>query len=233
MHDARGFLKKAIILLLMLVAAASVVSAQTQKTIVILGDSLAAGFGVDPDQAYPSLLQQKITAAGLPFKIINAGVSGDTTSDGLGRLNWLLKRKIDVLIIELGGNDGLRGLPVATIQSNLQAIVDRAKAKYPYIKIVIAGMRMPANLGQTYVDAYAQVFPEVARKNDAVLVPFLLQDVGGEVSLNQADGIHPTAQGHKIVAENVWRVLKPVLDTFSQILPVFPTFSHTIPKCQA
>jgi acyl-CoA thioesterase-1 len=217
----------------MLVAAASIVSAQTQKTVVVLGDSLAAGFGVDPDQAYPSLLQQKITAAGLPFKIINAGVSGDTTADGLGRLNWLLKRKIDVLIVELGGNDGLRGIPVATIRSNLQAIIDRAKAKYPKIKIVIAGMKMPANLGQTYMDAYAQVFPEVARKNDAVLVPFLLQDVGGEVSLNQSDGIHPTAQGHKIVAENVWKVLKPVLDTFSQIFPLFPAFSHIIPKCQA
>lgn len=190
----------------------TVAAAAARKTVVVLGDSLAAGYGVDPEEAYPALLQEKINAAGLPFKIVPAGVSGDTTADGLSRLDWLLKRKVDVLIVELGGNDGLRGIPVAVIRSNLQAIIDRAQKKYPDIKIIIAGMRMPANLGPDYVDAYAKVFLEVARKNHAALVPFLLEGVGGEVTLNQADGIHPTPEGHKIVAENVWKVLKPVLD---------------------
>jgi acyl-CoA thioesterase-1 len=126
-------------------------------------------------------------------------------------MDWLLQRKIDVLIVELGGNDGLRGIPTATIESNLQAIIDRARRKYPEIKIVVAGMRMPANLGPDYVNGFAKVFPEIARKNHAALVPFLLESVGGDASLNQADGIHPTQEGHKIVAENVWKVLKPIL----------------------
>lgn len=187
--------------------------ADARKTVVVLGDSLAAGLGVEAGQAYPALLQEKINAAGLPFKIVDAGVSGDTTADGLGRLNWLLQRKIDVLVVELGGNDGLRGIPVPTIQSNLQAIVESARARYPDVKIVIAGMRMPANMGPDYVDAFAKVFPDVAQKNHAALVPFLLEGVGGDPRLNQADGIHPTAEGHKIVAENVWKTLKPILES--------------------
>ncbi|HEX3988630.1 MAG TPA: arylesterase [Verrucomicrobiae bacterium] len=187
--------------------------AETRKTVVVLGDSLAAGLGVEAGQAYPALLQEKINSAGLPFKIVDAGVSGDTTADGLSRLNWLLQRKIDVLIVELGGNDGLRGIPIPTIQSNLQAIVERARARYPDIKIVIAGMRMPANMGPDYVEAFAKVFLDVATKNHAALVPFLLEGVGGDPRLNQADGIHPTAEGHKIVAENVWKTLKPILES--------------------
>ncbi|HEX4120791.1 MAG TPA: arylesterase [Verrucomicrobiae bacterium] len=214
MNDARVILGKAILLALsLLVTTASVASAETRKTVVVLGDSLAAGYGVEPEEAYPALLQEKIKAAGLPFKIVPAGVSGDTTADGLGRLDWLLKRKVDVLIVELGGNDGLRGIPIATIEANLQAIIDRARKKYPDVKIIIAGMRMPPNLGADYVDAYAKVFPEIAARNHVALVPFLLQDVGGEVTLNQADGIHPTPAGHKIVAENVWKVLKPILES--------------------
>jgi acyl-CoA thioesterase-1 len=214
MNDARVILGKAILLALsLLVTTASVASAETRKTVVVLGDSLAAGYGVEPEEAYPALLQEKIKAAGLPFKIVPAGVSGDTTADGLGRLDWLLKRKVDVLIVELGGNDGLRGIPIAAIEANLQAIIDRARKKYPDVKIIIAGMRMPPNLGADYVDAYAKVFPEIAARNHVALVPFLLQDVGGEVTLNQADGIHPTPAGHKIVAENVWKVLKPILES--------------------
>lgn len=214
MNCARENWGKAILLALslMIVAAPSAVAA-TRKTVVVLGDSLAAGYGVDPAQAYPALLQEKINAAGLPFTIVDAGVSGDTTADGLGRVDWLLQRKMDVLIVELGGNDGLRGIPTATIQANLQAIIDHARKKYPEIKIVIAGMKMPGNLGPDYVDAFAKVFPEIAGKNRAALVPFLLEGVGGEASLNQPDGIHPTPEGHKIVAENVWKVLKPILDS--------------------
>jgi acyl-CoA thioesterase-1 len=199
-------------LALMIVAAPSAL-AETRKTVVVLGDSMAAGYGVEPAQAYPALLQEKINAAGLPFAIVDAGVSGDTTADGLGRMDWLLQRKMDVLIVELGGNDGLRGIPTATIQSNLQAIIDHARKRYPAIKIVITGMKMPANLGPDYAEAFAKVFPELARKNRAALVPFLLEGVGGDASLNQADGIHPTPEGHKIVAQNVWKVLKPILES--------------------
>jgi acyl-CoA thioesterase I len=214
MNCARENWRKPILLALalMIVAAPSAL-AETRKTVVVLGDSMAAGYGVEPAQAYPALLQEKINAAGLPFAIVDAGVSGDTTAEGLGRMDWLLQRKMDVLIVELGGNDGLRGIPTATIQSNLQAIIDHARKRYPAIKIVITGMKMPANLGPDYAEAFAKVFPELARKNRAALVPFLLEGVGGDASLNQADGIHPTPEGHKIVAQNVWKVLKPILES--------------------
>jgi len=181
------------------------------KTIVVVGDSIAAGLGVEPSEAYPALLQEKIKSAGLNFTVVNAGVSGDTTADGLSRINWLLRRPIDVLILELGGNDGLRGFPPATIQSNLQLIIDRVKQKYPHAQIVIAGMRMPPNLGEAYTTAYKNIFPALAKSNHAALVPFLLEGVGGKPELNQPDHIHPTAAGHRIVAENVWKVLKPLL----------------------
>jgi acyl-CoA thioesterase-1 len=186
-------------------------AAPERKTLVVLGDSLAAGFGVEPSQAFPALLQEKISAAGLNYTVVNAGVSGDTSSDGLNRINWLLKRRIDVLILELGGNDGLRGIPVATTKANLQAIIDRVKQKYPDAKIVVAGMQMPPNMGEAYTTAFRRLFSELAEKNHATLIPFLLEGVGGKPELNQPDHIHPTAEGHKIVAENVWKVLKPAL----------------------
>jgi acyl-CoA thioesterase-1 len=182
-----------------------------KKTVVVLGDSLAAGFGVEPSEAFPALLQEKINAAGLNYQVINAGVSGDTSSDGVNRINWLLKRRVDVLILELGGNDGLRGIPATTTKANLQSIIDRVKQKYPDAKIVIAGMQMPPNMGEAYTTAFRKLFPELAEKNRAALVPFLLEGVGGKPELNQPDHIHPTAEGHKIVADNVWKVLKPVL----------------------
>jgi acyl-CoA thioesterase-1 len=182
-----------------------------RKTVVVLGDSLAAGYGVEPSEAYPALLQQKLNAEGWDFTVVNAGVSGDTSADGLNRINWLLRRKIDVLILELGGNDGLRGIPPSTTEANLQATIDRVRQKYPAAKIVIAGMQMPPNMGAAYTTAFKGVFPDLARRNHAALIPFLLEGVGGKPELNQADHIHPTAAGHRIVAENVWRVLKPVL----------------------
>ena len=181
------------------------------KTIVVLGDSIAAGYGVEPSEAYPALLQDKIDAAGWKFTVVNAGVSGDTSADGLNRINWLLKRKIDVLILELGGNDGLRGVPTSATETNLQTIVDRVKQKYPGAQFVIAGMQMPPNLGEEYRTAFKNIFAALATKNHAALVPFLLENVGGLPELNQPDHIHPTAAGHRVVAENVWKVLKPVL----------------------
>jgi acyl-CoA thioesterase-1 len=186
-------------------------TASSAKTIVVLGDSIAAGHGVEPAEAYPALLQEKITSAGLNFTVVNAGVSGDTTADGLNRINWLVRRPIDVLILELGGNDGLRGFPISTITTNLQMIIDRVKQKYPEAKIVIAGMRMPPNLGEVYTTAFRNIYPALAKNNHAALVPFLLEGVGGKAELNQPDHVHPTAAGHRIVAENVWKVLKPML----------------------
>ena len=182
------------------------------KTVVVLGDSLAAGFGLDPAEAFPALLQKKIDAAGWSYTVVNAGVSGDTSADGLGRINWLLRRKIDVLILELGANDGLRGIPVQATRTNLQAIMDRTKQKYPEAQVILAGMYLPPNLGQEYTSAFRRIFEELAKTNHAALVPFLLEGVGGKAELNQADRIHPTAEGQKIVAENVWKELKPVLE---------------------
>lgn len=177
----------------------------------MLGDSLSAGLGVDPANAFPALLQQTIQTAGLNYTVVNAGISGDTTADGLSRINWLLKTTIDVLILELAGNDGLRGIPVATTKANLQAIIDRLKQKYPQAKVVLAGMQAPPNMGEDYTSAFESIFPELAAKNRAALVPFLLQGVAARPELNQPDHIHPNVQGHRIVAENVWKVLEPLL----------------------
>jgi len=190
-----------------------------RKTIVVFGDSLAAGFGLDLSEAFPALLQSKIDKAGWNFSVINAGVSGDTTAGGLRRIDWVLKRKVDLLLLELGGNDGLRGIPVEVTKTNLQAIIDRAKQKYPQVQIVIAAMQMPPNMGDEYKDAFQKIFPDLAKANNAALVPFLLEGVGGKPELNLADRIHPTAEGHKIVAENVWKILQPVLERMERVRP--------------
>ena len=184
-----------------------------RRAILILGDSLAAGAGVDPDEAFPALLQKRIDEAGLKYEVVNAGVSGDTSAGGLRRIDWLLRRKIDVLVLELGGNDGLRGMSPGTTRTNLQTIIDRTKARYPQTKIVIAGMQMPPNMGEEYNKAFREIFPDLAKANKAALVPFLLEGVGGKAELNLPDQIHPNPEGHRIVAENVWKVLEPVLSS--------------------
>lgn len=192
-------------------ASATVQAHAAEVKIVILGDSLAAGLGVDPAEAFPALLQSKIQAAGFKDRVVNAGESGDTSADGLGRIDWLLKQPIDVLILELGGNDGLRGLPLAATQTNLQEIIDRVKHKYPKALIIIAGMQMPPNMGEDYNGAFRKLYPDLAAANHAALIPFLLEGVGGKPELNQPDQIHPNVEGHKIVADNVWKVLYPAL----------------------
>lgn len=184
----------------------------TPGRIVILGDSITAGYGLDPSHAYPALLQEKITATGLPYTVVNAGVSGDTTAGGLRRLDWTLSRPTAVLIVALGGNDGLRGISPRQTEENLTGILQRARAKFPAIKVIIAGMEMPANMGPDFVAQFRAVFPRVAEAGGAALVPFLLEGVGGVAALNQPDLIHPTAEGQKRIAENVWTVLRKTLE---------------------
>jgi len=181
------------------------------KIILFLGDSITAGYGIEQSRAYPALIQAKIDTKGMNFKIVNAGQSGDTSAGGLNRLNWLLKNQVAVLVLELGGNDGLRGLPPETTHKNLQAIIDGTKSKYPGVKIVIAGMVVPPNMGRDYERKFNAIFPALARHNQAALIPFILEGVGGVRTLNLPDGIHPTEKGHEIVANNVWKVLEPVL----------------------
>jgi acyl-CoA thioesterase-1 len=181
------------------------------KSVLFLGDSLTAGFGVDRAEAYPTLVAEKIRTAHLPFEVQNAGLSGDTSAAALRRVDWLLQRPIDVLVIALGGNDGLRGLPIKSLKANLQAIIDKVKTKNPAVKVVIAGMQIPPNLGADYTKDFQQVYPDVARENHATLIPFLLEGVGGHRELNQPDLIHPSAAGHQIIADLVWRTLEPIL----------------------
>jgi len=186
-------------------------AATSTKTIVFLGDSLTAGFGLSPSEAFPALIAEKIRAAGLSFQVENAGLSGDTSAGALRRTDWMLQRPIDVLVIALGGNDGLRGLPVKSLKANLQGIIDKAKAKNPAVRVVIAGMQIPPNLGADYAANFAKVYAELARENNALLIPFLLEGVGGRRDLNQPDLIHPTAAGQRVIADLVWRTLEPIL----------------------
>ena len=198
--------------LLGLLALTALIGAAPQaKTILFLGDSITAGYGLEQSQAYPALIHAKIDAKRWNFKTVNAGQSGDTSAGGLNRLNWLLKIRVDVLVLELGGNDGLRGLPAETTKKNLQAIIDGTKAKYPEVKIVLAGMKVPPNMGPDYGKQFAAIYPDLAKKNNAQLIPFILEGVGGVRELNLPDGVHPTAKGQEIVAINVWKVLEPVL----------------------
>lgn len=182
-----------------------------RKSIVFLGDSLTAGLGVQSTEAFPALVAEKIKAAGLPYDVENAGLSGDTSAGGLRRIDWLLQRRIDLLVLELGGNDGLRGLDLKSMKANLQTIIDKTKAKNPQVKIILAGMQVPPNLGAEYATGFERTFNELARENNATLIPFLLEGVGGHRELNQQDLIHPNPAGHRIIADLVWRALEPML----------------------
>lgn len=185
--------------------------ATERKNILFFGTSLTAGYGLDPTEAYPALIQNRIDSLKMPYNVINGGLSGETSAGGKARIDWLLKQRVDVFVLELGANDGLRGLPVAQTAKNLQAIIDRVKAKYPDAEMVLAGMQVPPNMGAKYAADFKNMYPELAKKNQMALIPFLLDKVGGVPKLNQADGIHPTAEGDKILAENVWVVLKGLL----------------------
>jgi acyl-CoA thioesterase-1 len=181
----------------------------SRPRIVFLGDSLTAGLGLSPDQAYPALLQARLDRAGLRYQVVNAGVSGDTSFDGLSRLDWALDGDVRILVVALGGNDGLRGLPATQLRTNLAAIIERAQRRA--ILVILAGMEAPPNFGESYIVDFHKVYPELAKKYGVPLVPFLLQGVAGIDQLNQRDGIHPTAEGARTVADNVWNVLRPTL----------------------
>jgi acyl-CoA thioesterase-1 len=182
-----------------------------KKRIVVLGDSITAGYGLDPQEAYPALLQKKVDADGLPYTVTNAGVSGDTTAGGLRRITWAIGKGVDVLVISLGGNDGLRGISPDQTEKNLSGIIDKAREKNPAVKVIISAMQMPDNMGAEFTEKFKGLFAKVAEEKKTKLVPFLLEGVGGIDSLNQQDRIHPNVEGQKKVAENVWKILKPEL----------------------
>jgi acyl-CoA thioesterase-1 len=181
------------------------------SVVLFLGTSLTAGLGLEAEEAYPALIQERLDGAGLPFRVVNAGVSGETSAGGLRRIDWLLRESVAVLVLELGANDGLRGLGTDQMRSNLREIIERTLAAHPDVRLVIAGMEAPPNMGRSYTRAFRRVFVELADEYDAVLIPFLLDGVGGVPELNQADGIHPTVEGQQLIAESVWEVLEPVL----------------------
>jgi acyl-CoA thioesterase-1 len=182
----------------------------SRPRVVILGDSLTAGLGLAPETAYPSLLQQRIDRDGLKYEVVNAGVSGDTSAGGLSRLDWALDGDVRVLVVALGGNDALRGLPVEELRRNLSVIIERAQSRK--IRVLLAGMEAPPNFGRSYTVSFHRIYPELADQYKVALVPFLLEGVAGIESLNQRDGIHPTTEGARIIADTVWRELKPMLE---------------------
>ncbi|QIL75314.1 arylesterase [Hymenobacter sp. HDW8] len=181
------------------------------RTILFFGNSLTAGLGVEPEEAFPALVGQKIDSAGLGYTVINAGLSGETTAGGRSRVGWVLRQPVDVFVLELGGNDGLRGLPLTDTRRNLQAIIDTVRRISPQTQIVLAGMQIPPNLGADYATQFKQTYIDLARENKLVLIPFLLEGVGGVAKLNQPDGIHPTPAGHRLIARTVWDILQPLL----------------------
>jgi len=182
-----------------------------RPVVLCFGTSLTAGMGLAPEEAFPALLQRKVDSAGLAFRVANAGVSGQTAAAGLRRIDWLLQQPIAVLLLELGANDALRGQDLAAAKRNLQEIIDRTRARYPGVRVVVAGMEAPPNLGRRYTREFRDLVVDLARENRAVLIPFLLEGVAGHADLNQTDGIHPTAAGARVVADRVWKTLEPVL----------------------
>lgn len=191
-----------------------VLSIQTDgpKTILFYGDSITAGYGIGTEFAFPKLIEEKLQRDGYEVEVVNGGLSGETSAGGLTRIDWMLNRKFDVFVLELGGNDGLRGIPVSETRKNLGKIIEKVRSKYPDTKIIVAGMMVPPNMGPEYSREFQLVFSETARKYNATLIPFLLQDVGGKEELNQPDGIHPNFEGHKIIADNIYNLIKKQLN---------------------
>jgi acyl-CoA thioesterase-1 len=179
-----------------------------QKIILFFGNSLTAAYGIDPEDGFAGLTQQRIDSLDLNYRVINGGLSGETTAGGLSRLDWFLEDKPDIFVLELGGNDGLRGIKLTETKSNLLKIIDKVRSKFPDTKIILAGMQIPPNMGQEYATEFTEMYPAVAEEKDVTLIPFLLENVGGIPELNLPDGIHPTEEGHKIVLETIWPYIK-------------------------
>ncbi|MEJ7560307.1 MAG: arylesterase [Pedobacter sp.] len=192
-------------------SASSIQNTGPAKNILFFGTSLTAGYGLDPGEAYPELIQQQLDSLKLPYKAINGGLSGETSAAGKARIDWLLKQPLSVFVLELGANDGLRGIPVKETTANLQAIIEKVRAKYPEAKLMLTGMEVPPNMGDKYASDFRNMFKSLASNNKMTFLPFLLEGVAGIPKLNQQDGIHPTAQGQKILAKNVWQKLQPLL----------------------
>lgn len=193
----------------------SLSSANTQdnkKRIVFFGDSITAGYGLSPEQAFPALIQQKLDSSDMAYEVVNAGLSGETSAGGLGRIDWILRSKPDIFVLELGGNDGLRGLSLDETEKNLTEMVSRVRTKNPDAVVILAGMQIPPNLGQDYTTRFKDLFAKVAKSTKSELIPFLLENVGGYPELNLADGIHPNVKGHRIVAETVWNDIRKYLN---------------------
>ncbi|WP_026969246.1 arylesterase [Algoriphagus terrigena] len=182
-----------------------------KKTILFFGNSLTAAYGIDPEDGFAGLIQSRIDSLGLDYKVINGGLSGETTAGGLSRLDWFLEEEPAIFVLELGGNDGLRGILLSETKNNLLAIIDKVRAKYPDTKIILAGMQIPPNMGQEYSKEFSELYPAVAAEKNVTLIPFLLDRVGGIPELNLPDGIHPTEEGHKIVAETIWPFIEASL----------------------
>ncbi|WP_094122987.1 arylesterase [Hymenobacter lapidarius] len=191
--------------------AAPPTAATGKKRLLFFGNSLTAGYGVEPDQAFPALIGEKLDSLKLKYEVINAGLSGETTAGGRSRVGWVLRQPVDIFVLELGGNDGLRGLPLTATRRNLLAIIDTVRRRSPGAQIVLAGMQIPPNLGIAYAADFKLLYQEIAKEKGLVLIPFLLEGVGGERRLNQQDGIHPTPAGHRMVARTVWAVLQPLI----------------------
>ena len=190
----------------------SIAETTSKKTILCFGDSITAGYGLDDvNDAFPALLQATVDSLGLNYVVVNSGLSGETTAGGRSRIQWVLNQDIDIFLLELGANDGLRGVPLTETRINLQAIIDVVRAKNPKTTIVLAGMELPPNMGKEYTTEFRSIFSDLAIKNDLAFIPFILKDVGGIAELNQPDGIHPTVEGHRIVANTVWGVLEMVI----------------------
>lgn len=183
----------------------------TEDIVLFFGDSLTAGYGLEPEQAFPALIGARLDSLGYNYRVVNAGLSGETTAGGANRLDWVLRQPVSVFILELGANDGLRGIPLSETRKNLEDMIRRVRESDPNTRILLAGMQIPPNMGPDYTAEFRRIFPELAEKYELLLIPFLLEGVGGMPELNQDDGIHPTAEGHRILAENVWEVLEPAL----------------------
>lgn len=189
------------------------IAQQSANRILFFGDSITAGYGIGKENAFPVFIQQRIDSLDWNFKAVNGGSSGETSAGGLSRIEWMLQQPVSVFVLELGGNDGLRGIDLDATKQNLQQIIDKVEAKYPDASIIITGMQVPPNLGPDYTRKFKELYPELAEKNNAKLIPYFLDELGGESELMQSDGIHPTEAGHKLLAKKTWEVLKPILES--------------------